>query len=132
MADESLRNRPHIYLRGHGKPIDYTAHQGGGGDGAELPERDRLAHADQLTQALTNAVKAGEALLAQRDSAVAGGVPGFYLEFEMPAAAVKSGIVKSLKSGGASARSNWPASVRSTSERLRRRFSSPKRSATTI
>jgi hypothetical protein len=97
MADESLRNRPHIYLRGHGNPLDYTAHQAGGGDGAELPERDRLAHADQLTQALTNAVKAGEALLAQRDSAVAGGVPGFYLEFEMPAAAVKSGIVESLE-----------------------------------
>ena len=97
MADEPLRNRPHIYLRGHGNPLEYTAHQGGGGDGAELPERDRIAHADQLTQALTNAVRAGEALLAQRDSAVAGGVPGFYLEFEMPAAAVKSGTVESLE-----------------------------------
>ena len=93
MADEPLRDHPHIYLPGHGKPQGYTAHQPKGGGGA-VPARDRLAHADQLTKALTNAVQAGEVLLAQRDSAIAGGTPGFYLEFELPAALV--GIIDKL------------------------------------
>nr|WP_294565147.1 S8 family peptidase [uncultured Rhodopila sp.] len=97
MADESLRNRPHIYLRDHGKIEGYTAHRGQrSGDG--LPVRDRQAHADQLTQALTNAVKAGEALLAQRDSAIAGGTPGFYLEFELPVAQAE--IIDKLEKRG--------------------------------
>ena len=98
MADEPLRDRPHIYLPGHGKPQGYTAHQGGGGDGATLPERDRKAHADSLTQALTNVVRAGERLLAQRDPNLAAGIPGFYLEFELPVA--QAGIVDSLEKRG--------------------------------
>ena len=56
MADEPSRDRPHIYLPGHGAAQDYTAHRPGG-SGDELPVRDRRAHADQLTRALTNAVR---------------------------------------------------------------------------
>ena len=55
MADEPSRDRPHIYLPGHGAVQDYTAHRPGGSS-EELPVRDRQAHADQLTRALTNAV----------------------------------------------------------------------------
>jgi hypothetical protein len=84
MADESKRNRPHIFLPKHGKPQKYTARGSGGGGDSGLPPRDRLAHAEQLIRALTAAVQAGEKLVAARDSAIAGGVPGFYLEFEMP------------------------------------------------
>ena len=97
MVDEPLRDRPHIYLPGHGAVQDYTAHRPGG-SGDELPARDRHAHADQLTQALTNAVQAGEALLAQRDRAVAGGTPGFYLEFELPKA--QADIIDKLEKKG--------------------------------
>ena len=98
MADEPSRDRPHIYLHSHGAVQGYTAHRPGG-SGDELPVRDRRAHADQLTRALTNAVQAGEALLAQRDSAVAGGILGFYLEFELPQAQVDI-IDKLEKKGG--------------------------------
>jgi hypothetical protein len=97
MADEPLRDRPHIYLPGHGAAQGYTAHRAQG-SGDELPARDRLAHADQLTKALANAVQAGEVLLAQRDSAIAGGTPGFYLEFELPAA--QAGIIDKLEKQG--------------------------------
>lgn len=83
MADETKRNHPHIFLLGHGRPIGYTAHQSGGGD-TNLPKRDRLTHAAQLTKALTAAVHAGERMMADRDSAIAGGTTGFYLEFELP------------------------------------------------
>lgn len=96
MVDESARSRHHIYLPGHGEPRRYTAHQSRG-NAPTLPQRDRLAHADQLTRALSGAVKAAQRLLDQRDSTVGGGVPGFYLEFEMPAAAVRDGIVDSLE-----------------------------------
>lgn len=85
MATEPSRPRPHIYLPGHGEAQGYTAHSAGGGDGSELPVRDRAEHADQLTAALTEAVRAAETVLASRDPDLQGGTPGFYLEFELPA-----------------------------------------------
>lgn len=85
MADDKTRNRPHIYLPGQGSVKGYTARGSGGGE-AKLPVRDRLAHADKLTKALTLAVQAGEQLIAARDPALAGGERGFYLEFELPQA----------------------------------------------
>ena len=97
MADEPLRDRPHIYLPGHGAAQGYTAHRARR-NGAELPVRDRQSHADQLTRALTNAVRAGEALSAQRDGTIAGGARGFYLEFELPAA--QADIIDSLEKRG--------------------------------
>ena len=85
MAVEPSRLRPHIYLPGQGQAQRYTAHPAGGGEGGELPARNRAAHAEQLTMALTEAVMAGEALLAARDPILQGGAPGFYLEFQLPA-----------------------------------------------
>ena len=85
MAEAPSHPRPHIYLPGHGEAQGYTAHSAGGGDGAELPARDRVRHSDQLTAALTEAVRAGETMLAGRDPDLQGGTPGFYLEFELPA-----------------------------------------------
>ncbi len=84
MAVEPSRLRPHIYLPGQGQAQRYTAHPAGGGEGGELPARNRAAHAEQLTMALTEAVRAGEALLATRDPVLQGGAPGFYLEFQLP------------------------------------------------
>ena len=97
MANEPLRDRPHIYLSGHGAVRGYTARSNPVTESA-LPVRDREAHADQLTKALTNAVQAGEVLLAQRDGAVAGGTRGFYLEFELPA--TQAGMIDSLEKRG--------------------------------
>lgn len=64
--------------------MGYTAHAGGGG-GSAAPQRNRAVHAQQLTQALTQVVVAGETLLANRDPQVAAGTPGFYIEFTLPA-----------------------------------------------
>lgn len=86
MADENARPHPHIYLQNKGVRQGYTAHQGGSGGGEGPPERDRAQHANALTQALTQVVQQGEALLAQRDAGVAGGARGFYVEFTLPAA----------------------------------------------
>ena len=72
-------------MPGQGSVKGYTARGSGGGE-AKLPVRDRLAHADKLTKALTLAVQAGEQLIAARDPALAGGERGFYLEFELPQA----------------------------------------------
>ncbi len=82
MADDKTRNLPHIFLPGQGSVKRYTARGGGGGE-IKLPVRDRLAHAEQLTKALTLAVQAGEQLMAERNPAIAGGERGFYLEFEL-------------------------------------------------
>ncbi|HEY3892434.1 MAG TPA: S8 family peptidase [Bradyrhizobium sp.] len=84
MTDDTPRNLPHIFLPGQGRPGGYTAHAPGRVDVADLPKRDRFEHAEQLTRALTAAVQAGERLIAGRDAAIAGGEPGFYLEFELP------------------------------------------------
>lgn len=98
MANEPLRSHPHIYLPGHGRAQDYTAHPPKGGSNATVPARDRYAHADQLTKALTGALQAAEAQLAQRDRAVAGGNPGFYLEFELSES--QTGILDKLEKQG--------------------------------
>ena len=83
MADEPARPHPHFYLPASGKPVDYTAHAGGGG-GSAPPQRDRATHAQQLTQALTQVVAAGETVLANRDPQLASGTPGFYVDFILP------------------------------------------------
>src|ERR1700760_544602 len=85
MAVEPSLLHPHIYLPGHGEAQEYTAHPAGGGNGAELPARDRAAHASQLTAALTEALRDSETMLAGREPDLEGGIPGFYLEFELPA-----------------------------------------------
>ncbi|MDH7974401.1 hypothetical protein QH494_19600 [Sphingomonas sp. AR_OL41] len=84
MADEEPRPHPHFYLQNKGGRQGYTAHQAGGGGGGGPPQRDRAQHANALTQALTQVVQQGENILANRDAAVAGGTPGFYMEFVVP------------------------------------------------
>lgn len=97
MTDGTPRSLPHIYLQGHGTPQEYTAYGSGSGE-QKLPERDRVQHAEQLTNALKEAVKAGEDLLKRRDKGLSGGIPGFYLEFQLSAA--QSGIVDKLEKRG--------------------------------
>ncbi|OAI83051.1 S8 family peptidase [Agrobacterium pusense] len=82
MAEEPLRPLQHVYLPGHGNIQDYTAR--GGGGGPDVPPRDRAAHASQLTAALARAVADADAQLKGREPELAGGTPGFYLEFELP------------------------------------------------
>jgi hypothetical protein len=83
MANGEQRPFPHIFLPGHGDREDFTSPRSGGG-GAELPERDRAAHAARLTQELAEAIAAHEQI-RQRDAEVSGGIEGFYLEFEISA-----------------------------------------------
>lgn len=85
MADDEPRPHPHFYLQNKGDRQSYTAHQAGGGGGSGPPQRDRAQHANSLTQALTQVVQQAENILANRDAAVAGGTPGFYMEFVLPA-----------------------------------------------
>ncbi|GAA3719782.1 S8 family peptidase [Sphingomonas cynarae] len=84
MADEQGRPHPHIYLQGTGARQGYTAYQAGGDGGGELPQRDRVGHANALTQALTEVVQQGETVLANRDANIAAGEKGFYVEFTLP------------------------------------------------
>jgi hypothetical protein len=94
MANGPPRPLPHVYLPDHGEIQDYTSH-GGGGDKSKPPERDRARHAEQLTRVLTQAVANAEAQLRARDRTLAGGTPGFYLEFELPAS--QAAIVDKLE-----------------------------------
>jgi hypothetical protein len=84
MADEQ-RQLSHIYLPGNGAREDFTSPRSGGGSG-HLPQRDRAQHAQQLEQLLAAAVAAAEEQIAARDPEIAGGTPGFYLEFDIPQA----------------------------------------------
>uniref|UniRef100_A0A9E8CS87 S8 family serine peptidase n=1 Tax=Bosea sp. NBC_00436 TaxID=2969620 RepID=A0A9E8CS87_9HYPH len=93
MADEPPRPLPHVYLPGNGEIRDYTAR--GGGGGTDVPARDRTAHAQKLTEALTRAVADAEVQLRGREPDLARGTPGFYLEFEL--ASSQSGIVDKLE-----------------------------------
>lgn len=60
-----------------------------------MPARDRTAHAQKLTEALTRAVADAEVQLRSREPDLARGTPGFYLEFEL--ASSQSGIVDKLE-----------------------------------
>ncbi len=84
MADEQGRPHPHIYLQGTGARLGYTAYQAGGDGGGGLPQRDRVGHANALTQALTAVVQQGEMVLANREANIAAGEKGFYVEFTLP------------------------------------------------
>jgi hypothetical protein len=76
------RNRPHIHLEGGGQSERYIsprlAIQG------LPPARARAAHAARLKQAVDNAIEQARARIAARLQDVAEGVPGFYLQFELP------------------------------------------------
>ena len=76
---ELPRDLPHLYLQNQGRSEQFT--RSGRGQ-PNIPNRDREAHADALRQALTQALVSAEAAVAAtRDSEVATGTAGFYLDF---------------------------------------------------
>ena len=88
------RNLQHIYLPDHGEREAFTSPMSGGGSEA-VPGRNRTQHAASLERALTQALGAADAQIAQRDANIAGGTQGFYLEFELPAS--QSGLLDKLE-----------------------------------
>ena len=75
------RDFPHIYLPENGQSENYT--RPGGGSNPPPPDRDRLAHARYLEEAIGQAIQQANQILNSRDSQLATGVPGFYLEFQI-------------------------------------------------
>lgn len=75
---------PHIYLPENGKREDYTTPRSVV-NRAPSPERDRQEHARTLERAIGSALQDARRELSSRDSDVAAGVPGFYLEFQIQA-----------------------------------------------
>jgi len=78
------RNLPHLYLRNNGKSERYRP-RGGGGGNPPSPNRNRQEHADKLKQAIEEAIVKANQQLKARESDIAVGDPGFYLEFQIQA-----------------------------------------------
>ena len=81
---EYPRNKPHLFIDGGGSAERYRSPPRGGGDDP-LPERDRVAHADHLSASIGLALEAARQQLRDRDRVGAEGIPGFYLQIEVPA-----------------------------------------------
>ncbi|MDX8448280.1 S8 family peptidase [Mesorhizobium captivum] len=84
MADDFPRDRPHIHLRNNGLREAYRR-PNQRIEPSPLPARDRAAHAAALSQAIEHAVEGGRQQIAARDPQLSVGVPGFYLEIDLPA-----------------------------------------------
>ncbi len=78
------RNLPHLYLRNNGKSERYRP-RGGGGGNPPPPNRNRQEHADKLKKAIEEAIVKANQQLKARESDIAVGDPGFYLEFQIQA-----------------------------------------------
>jgi hypothetical protein len=78
------RNFPHIYLPETGQSENYTRPRQGGGSNYP-PDRDRAAHARYLEEQIGQAIQQANQILNSRDSQLATGVQGFYLEFQIKA-----------------------------------------------
>jgi len=78
------RNLPHLYLRNNGKSERYRRPNAGGGK-SPSPNRNRQEHADKLKQAIEEAIVKANQQLKARESDIAVGDPGFYLEFQIQA-----------------------------------------------
>jgi hypothetical protein len=83
MADDFPRNRPHLFLRGNGETEAYRR-PSQGMNPPVLPLRDRLGHAASLEHDIGAALAAARQQLTNRDGGIAAGVPGFYLEIQLP------------------------------------------------
>ncbi len=81
--NDSPRDRPHLFIDGGGQTEQYQRPPRGG-NGVPLPERDRLGHADSLSASIGLALEAARQQLRDRDRVGAEGLPGFYLEIEVP------------------------------------------------
>ena len=84
MPDDFPRDRPHLFLGANGETEPYRR-PAQVINAPVLPQRDRVAHAAALEQAIGTALMAARQQLADRDAAIAAGTPGFYLEVELPA-----------------------------------------------
>lgn len=80
---ELPRDLPHLYLAGSGKAEPYTTHLRP--RGRPLPQRERGLHAEAVRFALAEAMTAAAAQRTEREPDVLAGIPGVYLEFEIPA-----------------------------------------------
>lgn len=80
---DSPRDRPHLFIDGGGQTEQYRR-PAQAIRPAPLPVRDRAAHADALSASIRVALEAARAQLEARATAVAEGVPGFYLQIELP------------------------------------------------
>lgn len=78
------RNRPHFHLEGVGETEDYVSPRTG--RSGLPPARVRAAHANALHQSILSAVVQAQQRIQARDPDIAEGLPGFYLEFDIPAA----------------------------------------------
>ncbi|TQF78654.1 S8 family peptidase [Elioraea sp. Yellowstone] len=78
------RDRPHLHIEGGGQSETYTSprtvRQG------LPPARARAAHAARLERAIGTALAEGRRRIAARETSIAEGEPGFYLEFDIPVA----------------------------------------------
>lgn len=83
MADDFPRDRPHIHLLNNGVREAYRR-PNQRIEPPPLPERDRAGHATALLQSLEQAVEGARQQIAARDAQIAVGIPGFYLEIELP------------------------------------------------
>ena len=82
MPNGEQRNLRHFYFSGHGTREPFTWPTGGGRE-VTVPDRDRAQHAARLEQALVEAIAAADEQFADRNPDIAGGAPGFYLEFDI-------------------------------------------------
>jgi hypothetical protein len=83
MADDFPRDRPHIHLLNNGVREAYRR-PNQRIEPPPLPARDRAGHATALLQSLEQAVEGARQQIAARDAQLAVGIPGFYLEIELP------------------------------------------------
>ena len=81
---DSPRDRPHLFIDGGGQAEQYRR-PAQAIRTPPLPFRDRAAHADALSASIGVALEAARAQLGARTTAVSEGVPGFYLQIELPA-----------------------------------------------
>jgi hypothetical protein len=83
MVDDFPRDRPHLFLHANGETERYQR-PNIKVDQRPLPVRNRAEHAAALEQAMGVALGAARAQFAARPAPIAEGVPGFYLEVEIP------------------------------------------------
>ena len=86
---ERDRNLPHFYWAKKGEAQNYTRVKQKF-DKLPNPERDREQHAKILEQAIGTALKQARQQLDERNSNIAKGEPGFYLEFQVKADAARA------------------------------------------
>jgi hypothetical protein len=82
MADLFPRDRPHLYIAGGGE-LELYRRPGFKIDPPPLPQRDRKRHAAALEAAIGEAIAGARRQLAARNSSLATGTPGYYLEVQI-------------------------------------------------